>query len=81
MEKLSDIRMIHLLLEANCLAFLQVKLNSCCWHEKQGRQAEYEKGQLIIKIRLDLIPYFIIPLKKMAGFTSKYLDTPSNIHP
>lgn len=40
LEKLSDIRMIHLLLEANCLAFLQVKLNSCCWHENQGRQAE-----------------------------------------
>lgn len=71
--------MIHLLLQASRSVFLQVKSNSCCWHEKQGRQAESEKGHLIIKIGLDLIPYFIILLKKMAGFTSKYLDTPSDI--
>lgn len=38
--KLSDIRVIHLLLQASRSVFLQVKSNSCCWHEKQGRQAE-----------------------------------------
>lgn len=38
--ELSDIRMIHLLLQDGSSVALQVKSNSCCWHVKQGRQAD-----------------------------------------
>lgn len=38
--KLSDTRMIHLQLQSSYSVLLQVKSNSCCWHEKQGRPAE-----------------------------------------